>query len=118
MCSLGMVGAQGVATLGVGSLLGVVAILTNISTTKATQPPARTKWNHPPRYGRSATSHRLTPNSRAQLIGRRYFRQVIITWSMRSRGSVQRAHIMTKTSSHALRTKTTALIRLPTLRIG
>ena len=55
----------------------------------------------------------LTPSSRTQLIGTRYFRQVIITWSMRSRGSVQRTHIITKTSSQPLRMKTTTLMTLP-----
>src|SRR5262245_41233667 len=37
---------------------------------------------------------------------------------MRSRGSVQRTHIITNTSSHALRMNTAQLIRLPTLRMG
>src|SRR4051794_1591346 len=37
---------------------------------------------------------------------------------MRSRGSVQRTHIITNTSSHAFSTNTTQLMTLPTLRIG
>src|SRR5262245_64414463 len=37
---------------------------------------------------------------------------------MRSRGSVQRTHICTNTSSHALTMNTTQLMRLPTFRIG
>src|SRR5262249_9667956 len=37
----------------------------------------------------------------------------IITWSMRSRGSVQRTHIITNTPPHPFRMKTSALIRLP-----
>ena len=35
-------------------------------------------------------------------IGVQYFRQVVITWSIRSRGSVQRTHIITATPQHAL----------------
>ena len=31
-----------------------------------------------------------------------YFKQVVITWSIRSRGSVQRTHIMTVTPNDAL----------------
>jgi hypothetical protein len=30
-----------------------------------------------------------------------YFKQVVITWSIRSRGNVQRTHIMTTTPSTA-----------------
>src|SRR5262249_52666886 len=45
--------------------------------------------------------------------GRKYFKQVIMTWSMRSRGKVQRTHIMTNTPPHPLRMKMAALIRLP-----
>ena len=37
---------------------------------------------------------------------------------MRSRGSVQRTHIITKTSTQPLRMKTTTLITLPTLTTG
>src|SRR5437899_7909333 len=35
-------------------------------------------------YG-TANCQKLTPNNRTQLIGNKYFRQVIITWSIRSR---------------------------------
>src|SRR3954471_19157810 len=37
---------------------------------------------------------------------------------MRSRGSVQRTHIITNTRTHTFITNTTQLIRLPTFRIG
>jgi len=53
------------------------------------------------------------PKSRKQLIGSRYLRHVIITWSMRNRGSVQRTHIMTKTSTQPLRMNTETLMTLP-----
>ena len=36
----------------------------------------------------------MTPASMIEASGTQYFRQVVITWSMRSRGSVQRSHIM------------------------
>jgi hypothetical protein len=38
----------------------------------------------------------------AAAIGVQYLRQVVITWSMRRRGSVQRIHIITSTPSVAL----------------
>src|SRR5262249_53019072 len=63
----------------------------------------------------SATCHRLTPMRRKQLIGSRYFKQVIITWSIRSRGNVQRTHIMTKTSRKPLNRNTRTLTTLPTI---
>ena len=33
----------------------------------------------------------------AEASGTQYFKQVVITWSIRSRGSVQRSHIMNVT---------------------
>ena len=36
----------------------------------------------------------MTPASMIEASGTQYFRQVVITWSIRSRGSVQRSHIM------------------------
>src|SRR5262249_5886818 len=53
------------------------------------------------------------PTSSTQLIGSRYFRQTIMTWSIRSRGSVQRTHIMMNTPNHPLRMKTCTFTRLP-----
>src|ERR1700736_2045952 len=50
-----------------------------------------------------ASRHSVTPISSTQLIGNKYFKQVIITWSMRSRGSVQRTHIITNTRNQHLR---------------
>ena len=47
------------------------------------------------------------PRNRKQLIGTRYFRQVVITWSIRRRGNVQRSHICTKTRTLAFVDKTT-----------
>src|SRR5262245_26560619 len=58
-------------------------------------------------------SHRQTPTSNTQEIGRKYLRHVIITWSMRSRGSDQRIHIITKTRSQPLSTNTTTLRMSP-----
>ena len=55
----------------------------------------------------------VTPMSSTQLIGSRYFKHVIITWSMRSRGNVQRIHIITKTSNQPFKMKTTTLMTLP-----
>src|SRR5262245_23311932 len=52
------------------------------------------------------SSHRHTPTSKTHEIGRKYFRQVIITWSMRRRGSDQRIHIITKTRNQPLSTNT------------
>ncbi len=49
-----------------------------------------------------------------QLIGTKYLRHVIITWSMRKRGNVQRTHIMTNTRNQPLNRKTTTLMKLPT----
>src|SRR5947209_5277803 len=56
----------------------------------------------------------LTPTSSTQLIGSKYLRQVIITWSMRSRGSVQRTHIITNTRNQHLKMNTITLMMLPT----
>src|ERR1051325_11273403 len=47
-----------------------------------------------------------------QLIGIRYFKHSIMTWSIRSRGSVQRTHIITNTSSQPLKMKTVTLMML------
>ena len=44
-----------------------------------------------------STSRASTPRNIAAAIGMQYFRQVVITWSIRSRGSVQRTHIMNVT---------------------
>src|SRR5262245_55256139 len=64
--------------------------------------------------GGISSCHRHMPNSSTHEIGSRYFRHVIITWSIRSRGSVHRTHIITKTRNQPLRMKTTTLTRLPT----
>src|SRR5262249_47268331 len=63
----------------------------------------------------ASTCQMQTPNNSTQLMGRKYFRQVIMTWSIRSRGKVQRTHIITNTPPHPLRMKTAALIRLPNM---
>ena len=49
-------------------------------------------------------------------MGMRYLRHVIITWSMRRRGSVQRTHIMTKTRNQPFNRKTNTLMTLPTMK--
>src|SRR5687767_8188462 len=64
-------------------------------------------------YGDSSSCHKLTPTSSTQLIGTRYFRHVIMTWSMRSRGNVQRTHIMMNTRNQHLKMKTMTLMVLP-----
>src|SRR5262249_36865629 len=46
-------------------------------------------------------------------IGRKYFRHVIITWSIRSRGSDQRIHIIRKTRNHPLPMNTTTFSTCP-----
>ena len=50
----------------------------------------------------SARGQITAPRNSTQLMGTRYFRQVIITWSIRSLGSVQRIQICTQTSNEAL----------------
>ena len=42
------------------------------------------------------------PRNITAAIGTQYFKQVVITWSMRSRGSVQRTHIITVHADDAL----------------
>jgi len=49
----------------------------------------------------------------AEAIGTQYFRQVVITWSIRSRGSVQRSQIMHVTPKTALAMKLLMPNRLP-----
>ena len=49
--------------------------------------------------------HSIAPTKKIAASGTQYLRQVVITWSMRSRGSVQRIHIMTVTPMAALRMK-------------
>ena len=46
----------------------------------------------------ASNCHRHTPTNSTQLIGRKYCRHVIITWSIRSRGIDHRTHIITTTS--------------------
>src|SRR5262245_3198312 len=58
-------------------------------------------------------SQRQTPNNSTHEIGRKYFRQVIITWSIRSRGSDQRIHIMTNTRNPPLAMNTIRLSTCP-----
>ena len=41
--------------------------------------------------------HSIAPASIAETKGKQYFKQVVITWSMRKRGSVQRRHIINVT---------------------
>src|SRR4029079_5505756 len=41
--------------------------------------------------------HQVTNKNETAAIGTQYFKQVVMTWSMRRRGSVQRTHIMTVT---------------------
>src|SRR5262249_22542205 len=94
-----------------GRMLFVVNALNSITKNRPTHRPAIGYLNH---VHASATCHRLTPRSRKQLIGRRYFRHVIITWSIRSRGSVQRTHICTNTSSQHLTMNTITLMTFPT----
>src|SRR5262249_16115811 len=55
----------------------------------------------------------LTPMSSTQLIGSRYFKHVIMTWSMRRRGKVQRIHIITNTRNQHLKMNTNTLMMLP-----
>ena len=49
--------------------------------------------------------HSVAPRNIAAAIGVQYFKQVFITWSIRSRGSVQRTHIMNVTPTTHLNTK-------------
>ena len=44
----------------------------------------------------------MAPRNMAAASGVQYFRQVVITWSMRRRGRVQRIHIIMSTPSVAL----------------
>ena len=58
----------------------------------------------------------VAPRNRKQLIGTRYFKQVIITWSIRNRGNVHRTHIMMNTRNHPLRRNTKTLITFPSIQ--
>ena len=49
----------------------------------------------------------------AQAIGVQYFQQVLITWSIRNRGNVQRTHIMSVTSKNALKRMLSIPRKLP-----
>ena len=53
----------------------------------------------------NANCQSIAPANIAAAIGVQYFRQVVITWSIRSRGSVHRTHIMSNTPSVAFRTR-------------
>src|SRR5581483_8219074 len=63
--------------------------------------------------GVTNSCHAHTPTRRPQLIGRKYFRQVIITWSIRSRGRDQRGHIITRISTVPLPSNTAVSSRFP-----
>src|SRR5205823_1622443 len=97
-----------------GGALAQVSTWRITSTTAAKQARARAKRKYTCTVVGTARRHRLTPSSSTQLSGSRYFRQVIITWSMRSRGSVQRTHIITKTRNQHLKMKMTTFRMLPT----
>ena len=47
----------------------------------------------------------MAPKNIAAAIGVQYFKQVVITWSIRNRGNVQRTHIMKITPKGALKMK-------------
>ena len=55
----------------------------------------------------------IAPANIAEASGTQYFRQVVITWSIRSRGSVQRSQIMNVTPTTALTMKLHMPSRLP-----
>jgi hypothetical protein len=54
----------------------------------------------------STSGYATVPAKRKQLIGIKYFKHVVITWSIRSRGNVQRTQICTHTSTDAFNKKT------------
>ena len=72
----------------------------NVSRTTPGDSPS---LNQPPRQSRTANI--TTPTNITAASGMQYFKQVVITWSIRSRGSVQRTHIITVTPSMPLRIK-------------
>src|SRR5438874_1984936 len=92
---------------------GDVTTLTSASTLSTTHAAQMAYWMIRCTPGGTVICQTLTPSSSTHEIGSRYFRQVIITWSMRSRGSVQRTHIITNTSSQPLAMNTVTLMRLP-----
>ena len=59
-------------------------------------------------------THNDVPTNITQTIGVQYFQQVVITWSIRNRGRVQRTHIMIETPMTALNRMFATPIRLPT----
>ena len=65
---------------------------------------------NPPRRTNIET---IVPTSMIEASGTQYFRQVVITWSMRSRGSVQRSHIMKITPRKPLTTRLHMPRKLP-----
>ena len=58
--------------------------------------------------------HSVAPRNITAAIGVQYFKQVFITWSIRSRGSVQRTHIITVTPNTHLAMKLSMPSKLPT----
>ncbi len=54
---------------------------------------------------RTTNIESIAPTSMIEASGTQYFRQVVITWSMRSRGSVQRSQIMKITPRKPLVTR-------------
>ena len=80
----------------------------------AAVPPSSTYWRHVASAtpGRTIAS-RTRPVTARTLTGRKYFRQVAITWSIRSRGRLHRTHIITSTSTQHLARKTTRFNRVP-----
>ena len=55
--------------------------------------------------GSSNVRQASAPTKQTAAIGTQYFQHIVITWSIRSRGSVQRTHIMTVTPKTALTMK-------------
>src|SRR5262249_33319821 len=103
--------APGMSTVGGGPLR--LARRPQTSSVNSTHTPARVHWTTFIPNGGTNRCHRLTPSSSTHVSGTRYLMQVIITWSMRSRGSVQRTHIITNTNSQPLMMKTSTLITWP-----
>src|SRR5581483_9439031 len=97
-----------------GALIGGLRkTLATTASIRPTVPSARTYFTTSAAAGGIINCHRHTPTSSTQLIGRKYCRHVIITWSIRSRGSDHRIHIITSTRNQHLPTNTVMFSRFP-----
>ena len=64
------------------------------------------------RCGKPSPCQNNAPTKQAAAMGTQYFQHVVMTWSIRRRGNVQRTHIMTVTPMTALSMKLTQPARL------